>query len=467
MPTRPPSARSGGPATAGATSIFDDVSVRVPDTDVGKERQDGRGGRDQGGNRSWVVPAGWAALLAVALAWGAGVRADNDAHVGAAPFVGTWSAVAGWRLLPALALAAAALAYGPVLAARLRWRALLAVSGAGALAWSVALAWSDGASSLSAPLATRYEYLAAVPGVRSLGGFLRGFVDAVPTYPTHVKSHPPGMVLLLWGLDRLGLRGATPAAVLVLVAGALAGVAALVALRELAGETAARRAAPFVALTPAAVFMATSSDALFAGVSAWGMALVVLATGRTRTRALALAAAGGLLLGATLFLSYGLALLLLIPAAVCAYRRRPDVLAVAAVAVVAVTAAFALAGFWWLDGLSAAHAAYQRGGSRLRPYGYFLVANLAVFAVLVGPATATALARLRDRKVWLLVGAALVAVTAADVSGLSKAEVERIWLPFVPWVALACCALAGRTRPWLAAHLGTGVALQVLLRSPW
>ncbi|MGI8683562.1 MAG: hypothetical protein ACR2MO_00400 [Acidimicrobiales bacterium] len=415
----------------------------------------------------WVGPAAWIALVAAALVLGAGVRADQRAHIGAAPFVGTWSALASWRLLPALALAAAALGYGPRLATGLRWRAMLVASGAGALAWAVALAWADGARSISAPLATRYEYLAAVPRVDSVGSFLRGFVEAVPTYPTHVKSHPPGMVLLLWALDRLGLRGAGPATVVVLVAGALAGVAALVALRELAGEARARRAAPFVAFAPAAVFMATSSDALFAGVSASAIALVVLATGRDGARSTALAAAGGLLLGATVFLSYGLALLSIVPAAVCVHRRRLDVAAVVAVVAAAVALAFAAGGFWWLDGLGAAHAAYGRGLSGLRPYGYFLLANVAAFAVVVGPATAAALPRLRDRRAWLLVGGALLAVLAADVSGLSKGEVERIWLPFAPWVVLATGALAARTRPWLAAQLGTGLALQVLLRSPW
>ncbi len=416
---------------------------------------------------AWVGPPAWAALVIAAFVVGGGVRDNPRAHIGAAPFVGTWEAVVGWRLLPALTLAAVALAVAPRLTSRLRWRTMLVVSGAGALAWSVALAWADGARSISAPLATRYEYLAVLPRVRSVGTFLQGFVDSVPTYPTHVKSHPPGMVLLLWGLDRLGLGGAGPATVLVLLGGAAAGVAALIALRELAGEDAARRAAPFVALTPAAVFLATSSDALFAGVSAWGIALVALATGRHGRRGTALAAAGGLLLGATLFLSYGLALLLAVPAAVCLYRRRIDVAATAVVAMAAVALAFAAGGFWWLDGLAAARAAYERGASTIRPYGYFVFANLAVFAVVVGPATAAALGRLRDRRVWLLAGAALLAVALADVSGLSKGEVERIWLPFVPWVAIACCTLGARARPWLAANLATAVTLQVLLRSPW
>lgn len=419
------------------------------------------------GRHPWVPCTVWAGLVLVALVAGAGVRADGAAHVGAAPFVGSWSAAVGWRLLPAGALAGAAVVWGPALAAGLRWRALLAVSGAGALAWSVALAWSEGLRPISAPLATRYEYLSAVPAVDSVGHFLRGFVAAVPSYPTHVKSHPPGAVLAFWVLDRLGLRGPGPATVIVLVGGALAGVAALLALREMAGEAAARRAAPFVALAPASVFLATSPDALFAGVSAWGMALVVLATGRSGRRPMALAAAGGLLLGATVFLSYGLVLLLVVPAAVCLCRRRFDVMAVTGLAIAGVTLAFAAGGFWWLDGLGAATAAYGRGLSTLRPYEYFLVANVAVLAVLVGPAAAAGLGRLRDRGAWTLVGTALLAVAAADVSGLSKGEVERIWLPFVPWVALSCCALAGRTRPWLAANVGTGLGLQVLLRSPW
>ena len=36
---------------------------------------------------------------------------------------------------------------------------------------------------------------------------------------------------------------------------------------------------------------------------------------------------------------------------------------------------------------------------------------------------------------------ALLAVVLADLSGMSKAEVERIWLPFLPWVMLATAAL--------------------------
>jgi hypothetical protein len=98
-------------------------------------------------------------------------------------------------------------------------------------------------------------------------------------------------------------------------------------------------------------------------------------------------------------------------------RLRPAVLAAAGVAVV--LGAFAAAGFWWLSGLLRTRGIYVRGVARFRPYPYFLVGDLAAFAVIVGPATAAGLARLRDRREWLLVGGALAAALLADVSGWS------------------------------------------------
>ena len=50
--------------------------------------------------------------------------------------------------------------------------------------------------------------------------------------------------------------------------------------REVAGEAAARAAAPFLVLAPAAIWW-SSGDAFFAGVSAWAVTLVILATGKT------------------------------------------------------------------------------------------------------------------------------------------------------------------------------------------
>ena len=423
--------------------------------------------------RRWAtagVLAVWAALVAVALVWGAAGGAGRGSRVGAAPFMGRWREDPTWRVLPAVGIALLAVGLWPGTIARLRWRQVVAGSGVLAVVWAVALNFTDGPRALTAPLETPFEYLRWVPSVGSPGEFLRTFVDRLPREPTHVKSHPPGMVLVLWGLDHLGLGGSGPAAVLILAAVGAAVVAVLVALRDVAGEGAARRAAPFVALLPAAVWMATSPDAFFLGVTACGVAAVVTATSRAGPRSHRWAGVGGLLLGAGLFLSYGMAALLAVPAAVVAARRRWVVLLPAAAAITLVVAVFAAAGFWWPEGLAATHERHTGGVVVRRADGYFLLANLAVLAVAVGPAVAVGLSRVWNDRRFLLCGAALVTLLVIDVSGLSEGEVERIWLPFVPWVATAASALGsseGSQRGWLALQVATGVVLQLVLRSPW
>jgi hypothetical protein len=301
------------------------------------------------------------------------------------------------------------------------------------------------------------------------------------------------MLLLLWGLSRIGLGGAKWEAAVVILAGASAVPAVLLALRDVAGESRARAALPFLVFAPMALWVATSPDALLAGVAAWGATLAILATDRARSRTDALAVAGGLLLGAAAFLSYGLVLIAIVPVAVAVARRSPRPMIVAAAAAASVGLTFAATGFSWLDGLSSARAQYLAGASAYRPQSYFLLGNLGAFAVVLGPAVAVAFARLRDRRVWLLVAAALAAIAAADVTALSKGEVERIWLPFAPWIVAATAAFVpprrGGRRRWraveadggslardatprwipylLAAQVMTALAVQLVVRSPW
>ncbi len=395
------------------------------------------------------------------------VEADPLVHIGAPPLVGSFDLQISPALAAPVALATAAVAFGPVLARRLPWRRLLATAWLAGAAWIVVLALGTGGGTdaLWAPLATRYEYLAAVPSAGDLGGFLRGFADALPAYPTHVRGHPPGMVVALSLLDGIGLGGARWAAALVIGAGALAAPAALVTMRALAGEQVARRAAVFVALGPAAVWLGTTADALFGAVLAIGIALLAVACSAKRA-ADATALLAGLVLGGALMLSYGLAPLGLLAVAVAIATRGWRPLAIAAAGVVAVLLAFGAAGFWYSSGLAATHAEYGVGVSARRPYLDFLVISPAAFALALGPAALAGLAGLRDRRAWILPGAALAALAFAELSGLSKGETERIWLPFAPWLALACAALRV-PRAWLAAQLALAIVLQVGVRGPW
>ena len=178
------------------------------------------------------------------------------------------------------------------------------------------------------------------------------------------------------------------------------------------------------------------------------------------------ALAAGLVLGAALQLCYGVATLGAVVLAIAVGRRRPAAVAWAAAGVAIVFAAFAAARFNWFDGLAATREEYLAGVSRRRPYADFLLISLAAFALAAGPAVAAGLARLRDRGAWLLAGGALVALAAADLSGMSKGETERIWLHLVPWLLVATVALRG-SRGWLAAQVGLALALQLTVRSPW
>ena len=64
----------------------------------------------------------------------------------------------------------------------------------------------------------------------------------------------------------------------------------------------------------------------------------------------------------------------------------------------------------------------------------------------------------------------VLAMVAADLSGMSKAETERIWLPFALWLLPAAAALPGagdRSRWWLAAQAATALAVNHLWLTRW
>jgi hypothetical protein len=374
-----------------------------------------------------------------------------------------------WVLLLPVAVGVVVLRAAPAARARWSWHRVLVASGLGVAVWGVALAALDGLDGLVGSVTLKNEYYLDAGRVGDPLIFLRGFTAHIDQYRIHVQGHPPGYLLFLSLLDRLGIGSPGAVATIEIGGGALAVVAVLVAVREVAGEDVARRAAPFLVVAPTAIWMVSSADALYAGVGAWAVALVVLATGRERTTSARCAVAGGVLFGAVAFLSYGLVLLSIIPIGVALRRRRPRMLLLAALGALGVVGAFLLAGFSWFDGLAATRGRYLAGVAARRPYWPFLLADAACLAIAMGPALAVALWRLRDRRLWWLVGGAVVAIALAGASGMSKGEVERIWLPFTIWVLPAGAALATSRRAtwWLGLQVTFTIFLQTLVRSPW
>lgn len=440
-----------------------------------------RESRDLGAIVGLVV---WVAVIAVAVVWPLVDPLPEGSSVNAPPFYGRWGVHDLTGLIPALVLSVMLVWCWPVLVTRLGRVALPATTGAASTAWAIALALSGGWDRLWSPLTSVHGYL-EVGREYATSTFTHTFVRRLDQYPIHVKGHPPGAVLVYRWFDELGFSGPAWAAVLTLAIWALGIAAVMFAVEAIGDLDVARRASAAVAFAPAAVWVATTADALFAGVTAIGVSAIVVATTRSGRIRDALAVAGGAVATMSLYLTYGAAPLALIPIAVLVSRRATRVAFGAVLGGGAVVAAWTIGGFWWLGGLNATRSHYGEGIAALRPYAYFVLAgNLAALAVAIGPAAAAGLgsvlrsrlASVRDRDApirpsgaEILAIASFVAVVIADASGLSKAEVERIWIPFVPWIAVAAAAVwtSRSSRQWLAATLGLGLVVQATLVTPW
>ncbi len=433
---------------------------------------------------AWLGLAAALALVAVAVAvppltgWQVWSRAPRSVVPHEAPPLHGWwdPKLLGPGTLPAVAIALLGWWLGPRLAAQLSWGRLLLASYVVGLAWLLALAFVDGTDGISRVLGSRYEYLPSARAVTDLHALLQGYVGRIPidsphAWPTHPAGHPPGALLFFVLLVRVGLGGSFAAGLVVTVLAATTAVAVLVTMRALDAEPAARRAAPFLVLAPAAVFMAVSADALFGAVAAWGLACLALATRAAGARLAGWSALAGLLLGWCVMSSYGLPLLGILAVAVLWLARDWRPLPVAAAAALAVVLGFAAAGFAWWEAYPVLHDRYWAGIAARRPAAYWMWANLAALVVCAGPMLGAGLASVRrhsDRVVLLLAAAAAACVLVADVSRMSKAEVERIWLPFVPWLLLTTALLPPRWRRWgLLVQVAWALLVQHLLYTSW
>jgi hypothetical protein len=281
---------------------------------------------------------------------------------------------------------------------------------------------------------------------------------------THVKGNPPGplIALHLLGIDTPGALASVCIGV-----GALTAPLAYDLGRVLGGEHRGRLAGVLTAFSPAMLlFGVTSADYVFATLGLVGACLLA----RRGTVALL---AGSLALAVASFFSW---LLLAIGAwaAILALgrlglRRAAAICVAVGLAVVGFNAVLAVGyGYNPFAALRATAHAYQRGIAVTRPYSFWVFGSPAAWAVMLGlPITWLAL---RSTSRGDPAAVALFAlVLASSMLGLTKAETERIWLPFVP---LACVAAAAamsplRLRPLLGALAAQALLVEALFFTVW
>lgn len=402
-----------------------------------------------------------------------------------APIFGWWNAHVGWGTVPALLIAAAVVRWGPTVAANLRWRSLVGLTWATSLLWAFSLAMVDGwERGFAGRLTARHEYLRQVPTITDIPETLRTFSDRIldfqpDSWITHVSGHPPGALLTFVWLDRIGLGGGAWAGLFCVLIGSSAAAAIIIAIRAASDEATARLAAPFVAVAPTAIWIAVSADGYFAGVAAWGIALLALAVHGSSRRAIPAATGAGLLLGWGIFLNYGLGLIAVPAVAVLltAPDRRAALrgLVPAVIAALAVVAIFYSAGFWWFDGYLLVQERYWQGIANDRPFQYWVWANLASTVCAIGLGSVAGLGRVFDVQalrrrsgLHVLLTGAFLSIALADLSMLSKAETERIWLPFTVWLTAAAALLPPRShRWWLALNVIGALAVNHLILTNW
>ncbi len=427
---------------------------------------------------AWLLPAAW----------------NWDVHMNSwPPLHAEWQARVGPGTIPAALLGLFGIVYADRLAQTTSWRMLLVGTYLVGVAWMVSLATVDGNDGIGVILNTGYEYLRTARTIDSwsdVGTLLREYTARIPGshpdhWPVHLAGHPPGAVLFFVLFSAIGLGSGLAAGWVVILVAATTPVAVLITLRTLGAERCGRVAAPFLVLGPAAIWMAVSADAVFAAFAAWGMCCLALAS--TRPSGWGVAAWGllsGTLLGACVMMSYGLPLLGILAVAVLFVGRTLRPLPWALAAALAVVLTFAATGFVWWEALPIVHDRQYTGVAQNRPQTYYLWGNLAALCWSAGPVMLAGVAAAigRGRASWreifssnrsvrvviLLVLAAVAMVIGADLSGASKGEVERIWLPFVPWLLLGTALLpVSWRRPGLAMQVGVALVVQHVLLTGW
>lgn len=409
-----------------------------------------------------------------------GVARAVGARIGStgAPFTGEYrfKIEIGTLLAPAVAVTVLAAVRAGLLE-RLRWPVLLLASYVAAVWWALSLALVDGGNGLASPMTASTEYLGDVGAVgNDPSGFVRDFVADSEMLSVATRTHPPAPVLLLWLLDRVGIDQPQTLGLLLTLLGCAYLPLVAIAVRSLCHETAARRLLPVLVLAPYAIWLAVSMDAVTLLLGAGFVCCGVLASEHGRTWAWTIPC--GLLLGTAALFNYAVVWLAVTVIAVYFVRRRPLLNVFTGAAALLPLAGAAAWGFAWPSGLSAAQADFSLRVGPERSWILWAFLDVLLLAIACGPAVLRAMRRIRTTPGWpFLVGAGL-AVGFAVVSGLSRGEVERSWLPFFPWLLVPAVAPWTRPEPGepdaaptpyllVAAGAAGSVLLEAVLRTTW
>jgi hypothetical protein len=413
-------------------------------------------------------------LVVTALA----VRGGAPLGTRSAPFLGSYRFNLGFASVLAPAWATVVIvASRRDLLERLGWRTLLVLAWVASLAWSLALAFVDGAAGLTRSLQSTDNYLTDVPTVGdNVLHFLHTFTANAAQHSTAARGHPPGPVLLLWALHRLGLTDPFSIGLLICVVGTLIVPLTMSAMRGVCGELAARRYAPVLVLAAYAVWVAVSVDAVVAVLGAAMVAMGVHASvgARKGWRAGLWSLAAGIMLGIAALFSYSAPWLGL--SVVCVYfaRRRAFLnLGTGLGALIPVLVA-EKAGFSWVAGLMSARHDYAVRIEPNRSAVWWGGISLVVLILAAGPPLIRSARRFRNTPGWPFLVGAGVAVAFSVLFGLARGGAEAAWLPFFPWLtvaAVAPTAQGGKTppSPLLLVAVGalTAVVVEAVLATPW
>jgi methylthioxylose transferase len=423
------------------------------------------------GRGAWLP---WlAALVALAtVAVGLYVRRATGTPLGTPypPSSGSLEPAADPMLAVAVVCFAAAVALAPrLLDPRVRPAAVAALLLAGTLFLRLALAagrqgtggW-DRVFDPQRSFEGANEYLPALAsldyGVRF---FLDRFAELVPSLPVHAAGHPPGLVLVM---HTLGISTPAGLAALCIGAGALSAPLTYGLARGLLDERAARLAGLLMAISPGVLmFGVTSADALYLTlglVVAWPL----VQPGRgARVAGAALLAVASLFAWSLPAVGAWAALLVLLRVG---WRRALELCALCGAALLAFHAAFAaLTGFDPVGTLAATEDVYRAGVASTRPYWYWLLGSPVAFLLVLGLAISWPAVRELGRGTPEAV-AVFAVLAIASVLGFTKAETERIWLFFAPFVCLAAARALARRPERLGVVLAL-LAAQALLHELW